>query len=91
MTVVTGRLQGREDLPNDELLNGVRVLRTRSTSFERTKISQRGINYVTYMADSFVRALSIGRPDARSLYDRPADRRRPGRRRSRGASARRCS
>ncbi len=62
VTVVTGRLQGRDDLPNDELLNGVRVLRTRSTSFERTKISQRGINYVTYMADSFVRALSIGRP-----------------------------
>ena len=62
VTVVTGRLQGRDDLPNDELLNGVRVLRTRSTAFERTKISQRGINYVTYMADSFVRALSIRRP-----------------------------
>ena len=62
VTVVTGRLQGRDDLPNDEVLNGVRVLRTRSTAFERTKISQRGINYVTYMADSFVRALSIRRP-----------------------------
>ena len=33
VTVVTGRLHGHEDLPSDELLGGVRVLRTRSTSF----------------------------------------------------------
>jgi len=62
VTVVTGRLQGREDLPNNELLNGVRVLRTRSTSFDRTKLHHRTINYLTYLADSLVRALSSRRP-----------------------------
>jgi putative colanic acid biosynthesis glycosyltransferase WcaI len=63
VTVVTGRLQGRDDLPHSELLNGVCVLRTRSTSFDRTKLSQRGLNYVTYVADSLVRSLSLEPPD----------------------------
>ena len=63
VTVVTGRLQGRDDLPHTEMLNGVRVLRTRSTSFDRTKLSQRGLNYVTYLADSLVRSLSVEPPE----------------------------
>ena len=63
VTVVTGRLQGRDDLPNDEVLSGVRVAaHTLDVPSSARKISQRGINYVTYMADSFVRALSIRRP-----------------------------
>jgi colanic acid biosynthesis glycosyl transferase WcaI len=62
VTVVTGRLQGREELPTSETLNGVRVLRTRSTSFNRTKLSHRGINYITYLADSLIRSLSIAPP-----------------------------
>lgn len=62
VTVVTGRLQGREDLPNNEFLNGVRVLRTRSTSFDRTKLHHRTVNYLTYLADSLIRALSSRRP-----------------------------
>lgn len=63
VTVVTGRLQGRDDLPHSEVLDGVRVLRTRSTSFDRTKLSQRGLNYVTYLADSLVRSLSLESPN----------------------------
>jgi putative colanic acid biosynthesis glycosyltransferase WcaI len=63
VTVVTGRLQGRKDLPSREVMNGVLVLRTRSTAFERTKLHLRAINYLTYLADSFVRAQSRGRPD----------------------------
>ena len=62
VTVVTGRLQGREDLPTAETLGGVRVLRTRSTSFNRTKLSHRGLNYATYLVDSLVRSLSIEPP-----------------------------
>jgi colanic acid biosynthesis glycosyl transferase WcaI len=62
VTVVTGRLQGREDLPSNELLNGVRVLRTRSTAFDRTKLHLRTLNYLTYLADSLARALSSRRP-----------------------------
>jgi putative colanic acid biosynthesis glycosyltransferase WcaI len=62
VTVVTGRLHGRTNLPDSEVLNGVRVLRTRSTNFDRTKLSHRGINYVTYLADSIVRSLSLESP-----------------------------
>jgi colanic acid biosynthesis glycosyl transferase WcaI len=62
VTVVTGRLHGREDLPSDEMLNGVRVMRTRSTSFDRTKLTHRALNYLTYLADSLVRGLSIDQP-----------------------------
>ena len=62
VTVVTGRLQGREDLPSSELLNGVRVLRTRSTAFDRTKLHLRTLNYLTYLADSLARALTSRRP-----------------------------
>ena len=63
VTVVTGRLQGRDDLPAEEDLNGVRVLRTRSTAYERTKLHLRALNYVTYLGDSFLRALAQRRPD----------------------------
>jgi len=63
VTVVTGRLQGRPELPSREVMNGVRVLRTRSTAFDRTKLRLRAMNYLTYLADSFVRAHSVARPD----------------------------
>jgi glycosyltransferase involved in cell wall biosynthesis len=59
VTVVTGRLQGRADLPSKELLDGVLVLRTRSTAFDRTKLRFRAMNYITYLVDSFVRAHSV--------------------------------
>jgi putative colanic acid biosynthesis glycosyltransferase WcaI len=63
VTVVTGRVQGRDDLPSDEVLNGVRVLRARSTAYDRTKLHLRAANYVTYLAGSFFRSISSPRPD----------------------------
>ena len=63
VTVVTGRVQGHEDLPADEVLNGVRVLRARSAAYDRTKLHRRAINYVTYIGGSLVRALSLPKPD----------------------------
>lgn len=63
VTVVTGRVRGREDLPATEVVNGVRVLRTRSTTYDRTHLPRRAANYATYLGDSLVRALSSGRPD----------------------------
>jgi len=63
VTVVTGRLQGRAELPSEEVLNGVRVLRTRSTAFDRTKLRFRALNYISYLLDSLVRARSVARPD----------------------------
>jgi colanic acid biosynthesis glycosyl transferase WcaI len=61
VTVVTGRLQG-QDLPTSELLGGVRVLRTRSTAFERSRLHHRALNYLTYLGDSLVRSVSLERP-----------------------------
>lgn len=62
VTVVTGRLAGRV-LPSDEVVSGVRVFRTRSTAYDRTKLHRRAANYLTYLADSLVRALSRRRVD----------------------------
>jgi glycosyltransferase involved in cell wall biosynthesis len=63
VTVVTGRVRGREELPATETLNGVRVLRTRSTAYDRTELVRRAANYSTYLGDSLVRALSSDAPD----------------------------
>jgi putative colanic acid biosynthesis glycosyltransferase WcaI len=63
VTVVTGRLHGQPNLPAEEMLNGVRVLRTRSTAYDRTQLHHRAANYATYLADSLVRALRTERPD----------------------------
>jgi glycosyltransferase involved in cell wall biosynthesis len=63
VTVVTGRLFGHDDLPRRELRNGVRVLRTRSTAFDRTRLRHRAVNYLTYLADSLAQAMSLRRPD----------------------------
>jgi glycosyltransferase involved in cell wall biosynthesis len=64
VTVVTGRVQGRPDLPDEEDVNGVRILRTRSTAFDRTRLHLRAANYATYLADSLLLSLAAGRPDA---------------------------
>lgn len=62
VTVVTGRLHGR-DLPQRELVDGVQVVRTRSTAFDRARLWHRAANYVTYLADSLRLALEADRPD----------------------------
>jgi colanic acid biosynthesis glycosyl transferase WcaI len=64
VTVVTGRVRDREELPTKEMLDGVRVLRTRSTSFDRARLHLRALNYATYLADSAFRSLTTKRPDA---------------------------
>ena len=64
VTVVTGRVAGRPELPSEELLNGVRVLRARATAFDRTKLHLRAANYATYLADSVLRAVTLDPPDA---------------------------
>jgi glycosyltransferase involved in cell wall biosynthesis len=59
VTVVTGRLREHEELPSEELLRGVRVLRARSTAYDRSALHRRAMNYASYLGDSLVRALSI--------------------------------
>ena len=63
VTVVTGRVRDRPDLASDEILDGVRVLRARSTTFDRAQLHLRAINYATYLADSVLRSLTLQRPD----------------------------
>jgi glycosyltransferase involved in cell wall biosynthesis len=63
VTVITGPVRGRPELPADEILGGVHVRRTRSTAHDRTKLHHRALNYVTYLAESLVQALGGTRPD----------------------------
>jgi putative colanic acid biosynthesis glycosyltransferase WcaI len=63
ITVVTGALSvpGGQEGSVDE--NGVRVVRVRSTTFDRAGLARRGANYVTYLALAFKEALRSGKPD----------------------------
>jgi glycosyltransferase involved in cell wall biosynthesis len=63
VTVVTGRLHGHEELPREEVRNGVRIFRVASTSLERSKLAARGLNYVTFLSQALARALRRPRPD----------------------------
>jgi len=62
VTVVTGHLYGHE-LPAQETRNGVRIVRVRSTAYERSQIHLRAANYASYLGDTVLTALRGGRPD----------------------------
>lgn len=62
VTVVTGHLRGH-DLPAEEVRNGVRIVRTRSTAYDRTQLHLRAANYASYLGDSVRTALRGERPD----------------------------
>ena len=62
VTVVTGRLLGREDDPDYERLNGVEIIRVHSTAFDRSDLFQRGVNYFTYLGRALRRGLATRGP-----------------------------
>lgn len=62
VTVVTGHLRGH-DLPAEEVRNGVRIVRTRSTAYDRTQLHRRAANYASYLGDAVRTALRGERPD----------------------------
>ena len=62
VSVVTGHLHGH-DLPAEEMRNGVRIVRVRSTSYERSQIHLRAANYASYLGDTVLTALRGERPD----------------------------
>ncbi len=62
VTVVTGHLHGLE-LPVEEVRNGVRIVRVRSTAYERSQLHLRAANYATYLGDTVLTALRGERPD----------------------------
>ncbi len=63
VTVVTGRLLGHDELPDEEERNGVRIVRVRSTAYERSELRRRAANYVSYLAESVRAALRVPKPD----------------------------
>src|SRR5207247_3812239 len=63
VTVVTGHLHGHEELLTRERRNGVDIVRVPSLAFERTRLSRRALNYVTFLGIALARGLSDGRPD----------------------------
>jgi colanic acid biosynthesis glycosyl transferase WcaI len=73
VTVVTGRLAGYEDVPDYELRNGVAIVRVHSTSYDRSPLHRRAINYFTYVARALRRGLfAVPRPDVvLSMTDPP--------------------
>jgi glycosyltransferase involved in cell wall biosynthesis len=63
VTVVTGELHGHEGLPLREVRNGVTIMRVRSLAFERSRLSRRALNYVSFLAIALARSLVDRRPD----------------------------
>ena len=62
VTVVTGHLHGHQ-LPDEEERNGVRIVRVRSTTYERSQLHHRAANYGSYLGESIRVALRRERPD----------------------------
>jgi glycosyltransferase involved in cell wall biosynthesis len=63
VTVLTGELHGHEDLPARERRNGVEIVRVPSLAFERSRLSRRALNYLTFLAIALARGLFDRRPD----------------------------
>ena len=61
--VVTGVLHGYEDEPRDVVHNRVHVTRVASTSYERSRLGRRAVNYASYLGSALQRALSGPKPD----------------------------
>jgi colanic acid biosynthesis glycosyl transferase WcaI len=63
ITIVTGRIAVHA--PHAERLehDGVRIVRVRSTAFDRTRLLARSVNYLTYLAESLRVALFSRRPN----------------------------
>jgi len=62
ITVVTGMVPGADESGVTER-NGVRIVRVRSTAFDRSRLALRATNYLTYLAQSLLQALRVERPD----------------------------
>jgi colanic acid biosynthesis glycosyl transferase WcaI len=61
--VITGVLHGHEDEPRQIEHNGVRVTRVASTSYERSALGRRAVNYLSYLGSALSQALSGPHPD----------------------------
>jgi colanic acid biosynthesis glycosyl transferase WcaI len=62
VTVVTGMVPGATT-PGRDRRNGVEIVRVGSTAYDRSRLSLRAVNYLTYLGLSFVEGLRVSRPD----------------------------
>ena len=63
VTVITGRLRGREHEPGYEVRDGVEIVRLHSTAYDRARLWGRAANYVTYLLRALRRGVLGRRPD----------------------------
>ena len=63
VTVVTGALGVPGAEPGVSEHRGVRIVRVASTAYERSIVTRRALNYVTYLLSSVRAALACSRPD----------------------------
>src|SRR5262245_30795178 len=61
--VLTGELHGHEHLAAREDRNGVAIVRVPSLAFERSRLSRRALNYMTFLSGAVARGLANRRPD----------------------------
>jgi colanic acid biosynthesis glycosyl transferase WcaI len=62
VTVVTGRVE-QNGMPGRSMREGVKIVRVRSTTYDRSRLSLRAVNYLTYLTQSLVSALRAEPPD----------------------------
>jgi glycosyltransferase involved in cell wall biosynthesis len=63
VTVITGKLAVPRADPGRTTLDGVEVVRVRSTAFDRSNLLLRALNYVTYLLGSLFAGLAARKPD----------------------------
>lgn len=63
VTVVTGMLQAEGVRTGRSVVDGVNVVRVRSASYDRRRLLQRGVNYLTYLFHALRLGWSLPRPD----------------------------
>ena len=63
VTVLTGDLHGHRGLPSREVRNGVTIVRVGSRAYDRTLLSRRALNYVSFLGRALAYGLRDRRPD----------------------------
>ena len=63
ITVVTGALAAAGARPGRSVEEGVEVLRVRSTSYDRSELGRRALNYASYLVGALAAGIRQERPD----------------------------
>jgi colanic acid biosynthesis glycosyl transferase WcaI len=63
IVVVTGTVRDRAEAPERLFRNGVEIVRVASTAFDRRRLVPRALNYLSFLASSFITGMRLERPD----------------------------